>query len=141
MSNKVTLRYAIEDDLKGNDYLKDLHQKLLKAYASQIFNAPSQLSTKEVQDLLVFSDLMSKTKNIDLEQASLEIVTCLNKMFPDSHSIKFYKNRIFEELGNYSRSEQEKFEEEKSVNALINRIRKTNEQTLRKGQVQNVGVN
>lgn len=132
MSNKVTLRYAIEDDLKGNDYLKDLHQKLLKAYASQIFNAPSQLSTKEVQDLLVFSDLMSKTKNIDLEQASLEIVTCLNKMFPDSHSIKFYKNRIFEELGNYSRSEQEKFEEEKSVNALINRIRKTNEQTLRK---------
>ena len=100
MTKKIKLRDAIASDLKKNQYLKQLHQELLRTYALYLFDKEIQFSNQSIQDLLVFADIMSKTKDVKLEQLSLEIVICLNKMYPQSHSIKFYKNQIFEELGN-----------------------------------------
>lgn len=132
MTDVISLRDAIAADLKKNEYLKKLHQQLLRSYASYLFEKQPDLSIKEIQDLLIFSDHMSKTTDINLEQLSLEIVITLNKMYPDSHSIKFYKNRIFEELGNFSRPSNEEFKLEKSVNSLTESVRKKDEQTSRK---------
>lgn len=132
MTEVISLRDAIAADLKRNEYLKKLHQQLLRSYALYLFEKQPDLSIKEIQDLLIFSDHMSKTTDISLEQLSLEIVITLNKMYPDSHSIKFYKNRIFEELGNFSRPSNEEFKLEKSVNSLAESVRKKDEQTSRK---------
>lgn len=132
MTEVISLRDAIAADLKRNEYLKKLHQQLLRSYALYLFEKQPDLSIKEIQDLLIFSDHMSKTTDISLEQLPLEIVITLNKMYPDSHSIKFYKNRIFEELGNFSRPSNEEFKLEKSVNSLAESVRKKDEQTSRK---------
>lgn len=132
MAEVISLRDAIAADLKRNEYLKNLHQQLLRSYALYLFEKQPDLSIKEIQDLLLFSDHMSKTTDISLEQLSLEIVITLNKMYPDSHSIKFYKNRVFEELGNFSRPSNEEFKLEKSVNSLAESVRKKDEQTSRK---------
>ena len=94
MTKKIKLRDAIASDLKKNQYLKQLHQELLRAYGLQLFGKEFQFKNKSIQDLLVFADIMSKTEDVKLEQLSLEIVICLNKMYPQSHSIKFYKNQI-----------------------------------------------
>lgn len=132
MTEVISLRDAIAADLKRNEYLKKLHQQLLRSYALYLFEKQPDLSIKEIQDLLIFSDHMSKTTDISLEQLPLEIVITFNKMYPDSHSIKFYKNRIFEELGNFSRPSNEEFKLEKSVNSLAESVRKKDEQTSRK---------
>lgn len=132
MTEVISLRDAIAADLKRNEYLKKLHQQLLRSYALYLFGKQPDLSIKEIQDLLIFSDHMSKTTDISLEQLSLEIVITLNKMYPDSHSIKFYKNRVFEESGNFSRPSKEEFKLEKSVNSLAESVRKKDEQTSRK---------
>ncbi len=132
MTEVISLRDAIAADLKKNEYLKKLHQQLLRSYTLYLFEKQPDLSIKEIQDLLMFSDHMSKTTDISLEQLSLEIVITLNKMYPDSHSIKFYKNRVFEELGNFSRPSNEEFKLEKSVNSLAESVRKKDEQTSRK---------
>lgn len=132
MTEVISLRDAIAEDLRRNEYLKKLHQQLLRSYALYLFGKQPDLSIKEIQDLLIFSDHMSKTTDISLEQLSLEIVITLNKMYPDSHSIKFYKNRVFEELGNFSRPSNEEFKLEKSVNSLTESVRKKDEQASRK---------
>ena len=132
MTKKIKLRDAIASDLKKNQYLKQLHQELLRTYALYLFDKEIQFSNQSIQDLLVFADIMSKTKDVKLEQLSLEIVICLNKMYPQSHSIKFYKNQIFEELGNYSRPESDdEYKTIRSVDSLIDSVRQVNEKSLR----------
>ena len=133
MAKKIKLRDAIASDLKKNQYLKQLHQELLRAYGLQLFAKEFQLKNQSIQDLLVFADIMSKTEDIKLEQLSLEIVICLNKMYPRSHSIKFYKNQIFEELGNYSRPELDnEYKQGQSVDSIIDSVQRVNEMSLRR---------
>src|SRR5699024_3653441 len=92
-----------------------------------------QFKNQSIQDLLVFADIMSKTEDVKLEQLSLEIVICLNKMYPQSHSIKFYKNQIFEELGNYSRPELDnEYKPGRSVDSIIDSVQRVNEMSLRR---------
>lgn len=132
MPKKIELRDALIIELNSNKYLKDLHQKLLKTYGYRVFGRSASLDNKEVQDLLTFADIMAKTEDFELEQTALEIVICLSKLYSDSHSIKFYKNMIFEELGNYSRFEEDSFDFDNSVDSLIGRIQKKNEQSKRR---------
>ena len=132
MPKKIELRDALIIELNSNKYLKDLHQKLLKTYGYRVFGRSASLDNKEVQDLLTFADIMAKTEDVELEQTALEIVICLSKLYSDSHSIKFYKNMIFEELGNYSRFEEDSFDFDNSVDSLIGRIQKKNEQSKRR---------
>ena len=132
VSRQIKLRDALVNELRTNAYLISLHQKLLMSYCYEIFGQSSLLDSNEIQDLLTFADLMSKTDDLKLEQNSLEIVICLSKIYPHSHSIKFYKNRIFEELGNYSRLEKDDYKPTNSVDSLITRIQKENEQAKRR---------
>ncbi len=134
---KVKLRDALVKELRKNDYLIALHRQLLKVYCNQMLGGVFSINKKEIQDLLTFADLMAKTNDVELEQSSLEIVICLSKLYPDSHSIKFYKNRIFEELGNYSRLEEDDFDFGNSVDSLINRVQRENEQSKRRFPVGN----
>lgn len=132
VSRQIKLRDALVNELRTNAYLISLHQKLLMSYCYEIFGQSSLLDSNEIQDLLTFADLMLKTDDLKLEQNSLEIVICLSKIYPHSHSIKFYKNRIFEELGNYSRLEKDDYKPTNSVDSLITRIQKENEQAKRR---------
>lgn len=86
---KVKLRDALVKELRKNDYLIALHRQLLKVYCNQMLGGVFSINKKEIQDLLTFADLMAKTNDVELEQSSLEIVICLSKLYPDSHSIKF----------------------------------------------------
>lgn len=118
--------YKIEE----NSYLADLYKKLLLAYSHFLFrNDQNFLKSKEYMDLLRFADLMSNSQN--LKQAELhrnlahKIIAMLTIIYPKSHIMLLYKNRILENLNNYYQTRKDnefgtKMSADYFINTLVN---------------------
>lgn len=107
-NNNRTLGFEIFKDIESNIYLLGLYDKLLKQYTYQIFDEPIRneyLLEKEIDDLLIFSDLLSKSNHPDKKENQKkwgqEIVSLLNSLFPHNVKIKAYMQSVLNYCNNY----------------------------------------
>lgn len=105
----VKLLYNIET----NSYLQKLYHHLLIAYSCFLFqNKQNELKKKEYMDLARFADLLSNSQ--DLEKSEFhrnlahKIIAMLITIYPKSHIMLFYKNRILSNLNNYYQLQKDK---------------------------------
>lgn len=118
------LLYKIEE----NSYLADLYKKLLLAYSYFLFRKEqSFLRTKEYMDLLRFADLMSNSQNLEKSELhrniAHKIIAMLTAIYPESHIMLLYKNRILSNLNNYYPTRKDdKFETKMTADYFVNTL-------------------
>lgn len=105
--NKVKIGNLIFDDIESNSYLNNLYEKALVSYAKktlQITNCTSMLNNKEINDLLRFADLLSKSnyneKSEHHKMWAQEIIVLLNYLLPQNNSIKAFGGSVFSNTDN-----------------------------------------
>lgn len=96
---KRTLTELIYNDIITDEYLLELYNDLLKAYTRKLFNrAPAAFEEKRLNDLLRFADILSKSTETSQSGIhkiwSQQIIALLDKLFPNTYKIKFYKHSI-----------------------------------------------
>ena len=83
---KKTLGEAIFVDIEKNDYLNELHEKILYNYGIKLFQLESKKQLKEydLKDALRFADLLSKSTHPSKSDVhkmwAQEIVILLNEL-------------------------------------------------------------
>ena len=94
-------------DLEKNPYLLTLYTNLLKKYASVQFKIYDEIKIEElnVNDLLKFADLLSKSTNSTKEQfhknIAQNIVILLNKLYPNNVNVKATFVSVLNNINNY----------------------------------------
>ena len=86
------LGYAIFNGIERNEYLNELYDALLFNYCRHIFHSSSDKKELDLNDLLRFADLLSKSVNVDNSEMhhslAQEIVTLLGILEPDNLLVK-----------------------------------------------------
>ena len=104
---KKRLGDAIFVDIDGNEYLNEIHEKILFNYALRLFQLETKGKVKEFDllDALRFADLLSKSNH---QEASVrhkmwaqEIIVLLNELYPDNSLVKLYAGSVFSSVGNH----------------------------------------
>lgn len=105
--NKVKIGNLLFNDIENNAYLNNLYEKTLISYAKktlQVTDNTDTLNNNEINDLLRFADLLSKSNhNEKSEQQKMwaqEIIVLLNYLFPHSNSIKAFGGSVFSNTDN-----------------------------------------
>ena len=103
---KKTVAETIYGDIENNEYLIELYNELLRAYTRKLFNRSNpDFSTKKLNDLLSFADLLSKstgTKNSGLHKVwSQQIIALLEKLYSRDNKIHFYKYSVLFSCSNF----------------------------------------
>jgi|GEM_PF-4701111 hypothetical protein len=89
-------------EIEDNDYLNELHEKILYNYAIKLFQLEQQKAFLEfdLKDALRFSDLLSKSTHPEKSDTH-KIIILLNELYPDNELVKMYAGSIFSSTGNY----------------------------------------
>lgn len=104
---KKRLGDAIFVDIDSNEYLNEIHEKILLNYALRLFQLETKGKVKEFDllDALRFADLLSKSNH---QEASVrhkmwaqEIIVLLNELYPDNSLVKLYAGSVFSSVGNH----------------------------------------
>lgn len=107
MSEKKRLGEAIFVDIEKNDYLNELHNKILYNYAIKLFGIESNCGYREynLKDALRFADLLSKsthpTKSDAHKMWAQELIILLNELNPEDALVKLYAGSVFSSAGNH----------------------------------------
>ena len=105
MDKKRTLGYAIFNGIEKNEYLNELYDALLFNYCCHIFQSPSEKKEYDLNDLLRFADLLSKSVHVDNTEMhhslAQEIVTLLSILEPDDLLIRHTAGSVLSQLNNY----------------------------------------
>ena len=88
--------------LESSPVLKNLFSKLLQAYTSFNFGNPIlDLDEKDINKLLYFAGLLSKSPNANQKIIAEEIVALLDKLYPNNDNIKKGKLDVLSSCTNY----------------------------------------
>lgn len=104
---KKTLGEAIFVDIEKNDYLNELHEKILYNYGIKLFQLESKKQLKEydLKDALRFADLLSKSTHPSKSDVhkmwAQEIVILLNELNKENPLVKLYAGSVFSSTGNH----------------------------------------
>lgn len=107
MSERKKLGEAIFVDIESNEYLNELHEKILYNYAFKLFQLESkkQLTKFELKDALRFADLLSKsthpTRSDVHKMWAQEIIILLNEIEKENSLVKLYAGSVFSSTGNH----------------------------------------
>ena len=105
MDKKNTLGYVIFNGIERNEYLNELYDALLFNYCRHIFHSSSDKKELDLNDLLRFADLLSKSVNVDNSEMhhslAQEIVTLLSLLEPDNLLVKDTVGSVLSQLNNY----------------------------------------
>jgi len=105
MDNSTTLGYAIFNGIEKNEYLNELYDALLFNYCCHIFKPSAEKKEFDLNDLLRFADLLSKSVNVDNcemhHSLAQEIVTLLSILEPDNPLIHDTVGAVLNQLNNY----------------------------------------
>lgn len=92
-------------DLHTNKYLNKLYIRLISEYTNKLLGYNFALFDKEVQDLLTFADILSKstsTQNMDYHKnIAQNITTIIRKMYPNDYKIEYYYGSVLSNVQNY----------------------------------------
>lgn len=106
---KKKLGDAIFIDIDSNEYLNEIHEKILFNYAIRLFHLENKSTAKEFDllDALRFADLLSKSNHpeasIRHKMWAQEIIVLLNELYPDNPLVKLYAGSVFSSVGNHRR--------------------------------------
>lgn len=104
---KKKLGDAIFVDIDSNEYLNEIHEKILFNYALRLFQLESKGKVKEFDllDALRFADLLSKSNHPEASARhkmwAQEIIVLLNELYPDNSLVKLYAGSVFSSVGNH----------------------------------------
>lgn len=104
---KKRLGDAIFVNIESNEYLNELHKKILFNYAIRLFQLEKKNTAKEFDllDALRFADLLSKSNHpedsISHKMWAQEIIVLLNELYPDDSLVKLYAGSVFSSVGNH----------------------------------------
>lgn len=104
---KKKLGDAIFVDIDSNEYLNEIHQKILFNYALRLFQLETKGKVKEFDllDALRFADLLSKSNHPEAsvrhKMWAQEIIVLLNELYPDNSLVKLYAGSVFSSVGNH----------------------------------------
>lgn len=88
--------------LESSPVLKNLFSKLLQAYTSFNFGNPIlDLDEKDINKLLYFAGLLSKSPNANQKIIAEQIVALLDKLYPNNDNIKKGKLDVLSSCTNY----------------------------------------
>lgn len=104
---KKKLGDAIFVDIDSNEYLNELHEKILFNYAIRLFQLERKNNVKEFDllDALRFADLLSKSNHPEAsvrhKMLAQEIIVLLNELYPENSMVKLYAGSVFSSIGNH----------------------------------------
>ena len=104
---KKKLGDAIFVDIDSNEYLNEIHEKILFNYALRLFQLEAKGKVKEFDllDALRFADLLSKSNHPEAsvrhKMWAQEIIVLLNELYPDNSLVKLYAGSVFSSVGNH----------------------------------------
>ena len=104
---KKKLGDAIFVDIDSNEYLNEIHEKILFNYALRLFQLEAKGKVKEFDllDALRFADLLSKSNHPEASARhkmwAQEIIVLLNELYPDNSLVKLYAGSVFSSVGNH----------------------------------------
>ena len=104
---KKRLGDAIFVDIDSNEYLNEIHEKILFNYAIRLFQLETKSTAKEFDllDALRFADLLSKSNHpeasVQHKMWAQEIIVLLNELYPDNSLVKLYAGSVFSSVGNH----------------------------------------
>ena len=104
---KKRLGDAIFVDIDSNEYLNEIHEKILFNYAIRLFQLETKNTAKEFDllDALRFADLLSKSNHpeasVKHKMWAQEIIVLLNELYPDNSLVKLYAGSVFSSVGNH----------------------------------------
>ncbi|MCM1530339.1 MAG: hypothetical protein NC093_10145, partial [Alistipes sp.] len=105
MDKKNTFGYALFNDIERNKYLNELYDALLFNYCRHIFHSSSDKKEFDLNDLIRFADLLSKSVNVDNSEThhslAQEIVTLLGILEPDNLLVRDAVGSVLSQLNNY----------------------------------------
>lgn len=88
--------------LKSSPILKSLFSKLLQTYTSFNFgNNTTSLDAEDINKLLYFASLLSKSPDTNQKIISEEIIALLDKLYPNQENIKKAKLDVLSSCTNY----------------------------------------
>ena len=95
----------IYEDIHKNDYLIKLYTKLIKQYTYKLVCYEYNMGNKEVNALLRFSDILSKSTNKMFSEyhknVAQNITTILSKLYPENDYIKVTMGSVLTNVNNY----------------------------------------
>ena len=112
--NNVTFEKIVFNDLENNEYFCSLYKKLLSKYALFLVTkhtfSNDSFSEKEINDILIFSDLFSKSTSVKHKELAQSMLVILNCLFPNNDKIRASLESILINSGNYVGIETSKLE-------------------------------
>lgn len=100
----MTIIDKLTEEILADEYFNNIYYKcsMLSAY----YNLKSEysdndLSKKELNDALRFSDILSNSKNSEARNKSYQIVTHLNQHFSNNVTYKTVAKAVYSKLGNF----------------------------------------
>lgn len=109
MANRV--QEVLFPRLEASPVLKQLFSKLLQAYTRLNFGmAPTSFVEKEINQLISFASLLSKSNDSGQKVISEQIVALLGKLYPASESVRKAKAEVLSSCTNYVGMKAEKME-------------------------------
>lgn len=123
-----TLESVLLQNIERDKYLNKLYQQLLIAYSYGLIQGKQgYLKQKEYTDLLRFADLLSNSQTLEKSELhrnlSHKIIAMLMAIYPKSHIILLYKNRILSNLNNYCQIHKDaELKNRMSTDSFINSI-------------------
>ena len=86
----------------NDDYFEELYYKAELIYANTFFQVDcSKLDDKEVVDLLRFSDILSRSNNVEAQNKAYKIISLLVDDYKDETFFRTVANSVFVKLGNF----------------------------------------
>ena len=104
---KKRLGDAIFVDIDSNEYLNEIHEKILFNYALRLFQLEAKGKVKEFDllDALRFADLLSKSNHpessVRHKMWAQEIIVLVNELYLDNSLVKLYAGSVFSSVGNH----------------------------------------
>lgn len=92
----------LADDAFYSEYYKSLYKKVIRCFCGEVLPLKeSNLSNKELRDVLRFADIFSNSNRENMRNLSYKIISLLNDKYGKDITYMYYSNAILKKLDNF----------------------------------------
>ncbi|MGL4875606.1 MAG: DEAD/DEAH box helicase [Clostridium sp.] len=92
----------LAEDAFSSEYYKSLYKKVIRCFCGEVLPLKeSNLSNKELRDVLRFADIFSNSKNEKMRNLSYRIISLLNDKYSKDITYIYYSNAVLKKLDNF----------------------------------------
>lgn len=100
--NKTSFGYELYKDIETNDYLVEIINILIFNYIQKLYkNNKTDFKDLNVNDALIFADILSNSKNKKHQDMAQQIISVLCFLYPNNTKINIYSKAVLDNIGNY----------------------------------------